>query len=129
MAVVITAAASIITFIIALWMFHIVPLGTRAISISKNAIKTIHDDRYNDAEREKAMQQASILLAKVFFSIFYRTLLVFAASLLPIWITDWAGLVKSEDVTTFLFRTDVILITSFLLILIYFIGKKLWHSK
>ena len=126
---IVIASLSIVTFIIALWIFRIVPIGASAISISQNAISTIRDDRYDDREREKEIQLASILLIKVFFSIFYRSILVFTVSLLPIWLADLSGLVRSEEVTAFLFRIDVILFTSIILILIYLIGKKLWPSK
>ena len=125
----IIAIVSIVTFIITLWMLRIVQLGARAISISHDAISTIRDDRYDDAVREKAMQQASVSLIKVFFSIFYRSILVFTASLIPIWLADWLGWVNAEEVTAFLFRADVILITTILLILIYFAGKTSWLSK
>jgi len=123
------AFLSIISFIIALWMFRIVPLSSKAISISQDAVSTLRDDSYNDIEREKAVQHASIMLLKIFFSIFYRTVLTFTICLLPIWLADWLGWVKSEEVTAFLFRVDVILITSLLLLIVYFAGKRLWPSK
>jgi len=123
------AFVSVVAFILALWVFRIVPLGAKAISISKDAVSVMRDDRYNDLEREKAVQQYSILLLKVFFSIIFRSVLVFAASILPIWFAGLLGWINVEEVTAFLFRADVILITSILLILIYFAGKALWPSK
>ena len=120
---------SIVTFIAALWLFRIVPLGVKAISISQDAVSTLRNESYDDLEREKAVQQASIMLFRVFFSIVYRSILTLAASLLPIWLADWSGWVKSEEVTAFLFRTDVILIASILLLIVYFAGKRLWFPK
>lgn len=127
--IIVIAFASIVTFIFFLWILHIVPLSAQAISISKDAVSTIRDDRYDDVDREKAVQQASILLIKTFFSIFYRSILVFTASLLPIWLADWLGWTNSGEVIAFLLRGDVILIVSVSLLLIYFAGKSLWTSK
>jgi len=126
---VVIAFVSVGAFILALWAFRIVPLGARAISISKDAASVMRDDRYNDLEREKAVQQYSIRLFKVFFSIIFRSVLVFAVSILPIWLAGLLGWINVEEVTAFLLRADVILITSILLILVYFAGKALWPSK
>ena len=54
------AFVSVVAFILALWVFRIVPLGAKAISISKDAVSVMRDDRYNDLEREKAVQQYSV---------------------------------------------------------------------
>ena len=126
---VVIALVSIVAFIFALWVFRIVPFGARAVSISKDAASVMRDDRYNDLEREKAVQQYSIRLFKVFFSIIFRSVLVFAVSILPIWLAGLLGWINVEEVTAFLLRADVILITSILLIVIYFAGKALWPSK
>ena len=67
--IVVIASISVVSFIIALWAFRIVPLGKKAITVSHDALSTIRDDRYDDIEREKAIQKASILLIKIFFSI------------------------------------------------------------
>ncbi len=127
--IVFLASLSVIIFIIALWAFRIVPLCVKAISISQDAISTIRNDNYNDIEREKAVQQASIMLLKIFFSIFYRTILILITCLLPILLADWLGWAKTEDVAAFLSRLDVILIFTILLLIIFFAGKKLWLSK
>lgn len=126
---VVIAFVSIATFIIILWLLHIVQLGAKAISISQGALTIMQNERLGDADREKAVQQSSIMLFKIFFSIFYRSILVVTASLMPIIVADWLGWVKSEEVTAFLFRVDVISITSILLVIIYFVGKALWPSK
>ena len=127
--IVVIAFISIVTFIIALWLLRIVSIGAKAITISQDAVSTLRNDNYDDTEREKATQQASIKLLGIFFSILYRAILAFAAPWLPIWLADWLGWVKSEEVTAFLFRVDVILVSSILLSIIYFAGKRLWHSK
>lgn len=127
--IVFVAVSSIATFIIALWLFRIVPLGTKAILVSKDAVSTIRNNADDDMAREKAAQKASIVLMRIIFSILYRSVLTLAASLLPIWLADWLRWAKSEEVTAFLFRFDVISISSVVLLIIYFAGKNLWLSK
>ncbi len=127
--IVVVAVFSIATFIIALWLFRIVPLGTKAVLVSKDAVSTIWNNDHDDMAREKATQKASIMLMGILFSILYRSVLTLAASLLPIWLADWLGWAKSEEVTAFLFRFDVISISSVVLMIVYFAGKKLWLSK
>jgi len=121
----ITAIVSIFTFIAALWIFRIVPISAKAISIYREAISTMKDDNFSDIEREKALQQASIRLLGSFFSILYRAVLTLGACFFPILVADWLELVKIEDVTVFLLRIDVILITTIVLLVVYFIRKRL----
>jgi hypothetical protein len=127
--IIVIAVFSIITFVIALWLFRIVPLGNKAALVSRNVVSTIRSNDADDIEREKAAQEASILLMGIFFSILYRSVLTLAASFLPIWFSDRLGWATIEAVTAFLFRVDVISISSIVLIIGYFAQKKLWHSK
>jgi len=127
--IVVIAVLSIAAFIAALWLFRIVPLSTEAITISQDALRILRHESYNDIQREKAVQQASISLFKIFFCIFYRSILAIAAGLLPIWIAHNFNWARSKEVTAFLSRGDVILISSIILLIAYFAGKKFWASK
>jgi len=127
--IVVVAVFSIATFIITLWLFRIVPLGTKAVLVSKDAVSTIRNNDHDDMAREKAAQKASMMLMGILFFILYRSVLTLGASLLPIWLADWLGWAEREEVTAFLFRFDVISISSVVLMIVYFAGKKLWLSK
>jgi hypothetical protein len=117
----VTAVVSIAVFIGALWMFGVVRLGYGVLASTKDAVAVMVDESLDDAVREKAVRRAALQLLGVFMSILLRSALAFAASILPIWLAVLAGLVKTDEVFRYLARWDVILISSIVITIIYYL--------
>lgn len=127
--IVVVAVISIGMFIIAFWLLRIVPLGIKASLASKEAVLILRNADNDDSTREIEARKASIVLMRMFFSILYRSALTLAASFLPIWLADRFNWASIEEVTSFLVRFDVMFISSFVLIIVYVAGTRLWPSK
>jgi hypothetical protein len=124
--IVTTAAATIAVFVVALWLFRVVPASANALTIARGALGAMRDATLDDAARETAVQRASLRLLRTFVSILLRGTLAVGASLLPIWAADTAGLAASAEVIDFLSRWDVIAITSMVIVLGYLVRTRLW---
>lgn len=118
--------ASIVLFLVALWLFRLVPTAAGALATAQGAVGAMRDEALDDAAREKAVQSASLRLMGAFASIVVRGALSLGASLLPIWLADVAGLAAGNDVIDFLSRWDVIIIATVVIVAGYVIRIKLW---
>lgn len=121
-----TAVAAIGVFLVAFWLFGVVPASAGALAIARGALAAMRDTELDDAAREKTVQRASIRLLGTFVSIVVRGALAVGASLLPIWVADAAGFAKSDQVIAFLSRWDVIVIASIVIVLGYLVRVRLW---
>jgi hypothetical protein len=120
-----TAAAVIAVFLVAFRVCRVVPASTDALTISRGALAALRNPDLDDAARETVARQASLRLLRAFVSILVRGGLALAASLLPIWIADIAGIAPSEGVIAFLSRWDVILVASTAIVLGYLVWGRL----
>jgi hypothetical protein len=127
--IVVTAAASIGVFLVALWLSGVVPASASALAIARSALGALRDTGLDDAAREQAVQRASIRLTVIFVSILVRGAVAIGASLLPIWLANAAGLAASDQVIDFLSRWDVIVIASIVIVLGYLLRIWLWASN
>lgn len=124
--IVVTAAASISVFLIALWLARVVPTSAGAVTIARGALGAMRDTELDDAAREKAVQHASLQLLGTFVSILARGAAAIAASLVPIWLADVTGFAASDQVIAFLSRWDVIVIASIVIVIGYLVRTWLW---
>lgn len=122
------ALASIGFFLGAMWLFNVAGVATDALATARGAIATMRDQHIDDAVREQAVQRASGRLICVFASILVRGALAFGASVLPIWLAHQAGVVRSEEIITFLSRWDVMLMATVVIVIGYLIWNRLWRS-
>lgn len=127
--IVLTAIASIAVFINALWVFGVVQVSSGVLVSTKDAVAVMRDESLDDTVREKAVRRASLQLLGAFMSILLRSALAFAASFLPIWLATLAGLVKTEEIFQYLARWDVILISSIIIAIGYFIWIRIRPSR
>ena len=118
--------ASIVLFLIALWLLRLVPVASGAIATAQGAMAAMRDPALDDAAREKAVQAASLRLMGSFASIVVRGALSLGVSLLPIWLADVTGLASGAAVIDFLSRWDVIIIASVVIVAGYVVRIKLW---
>jgi hypothetical protein len=122
--IVLVALASIAFFLIAFWLLKITRVSGEALKTSRSAIAALGDKSLDDNAREKIIQSASIKLFGAFISIFIRTVLTLAISVLPIWLAHWTEIARMDVVIDFLSRWDVIAIISVVIIGGYFILKQ-----
>ena len=124
-----TAALSICTFLVALWLVRVVPVSAGAVGVARDALGAMRDGQLDDAAREKAVQRASLRLLQTFFSILARGAVAIGASLVPIGLADLAGLAAGDQVIEFLSRWDVIVIASVVIVIGYLVRMRLWASN
>lgn len=123
-----TAVLSIGVFICALRLFGVVRVAASALVTAQEAVTDLRDNSLDDRTREKELQHAALQLLGAFISILIRSMLTFLASLVPIWLASLMGLVNIEDVTRYLSRWDVIVITTVLIVAGYVIWVRLQPS-
>jgi hypothetical protein len=129
MMIVTIAVVAVLVFIVAFKLFRLVPISSNAVLVSRSALTVMQDTDLDDLEREKAIQQLSISLLGIAFSIFMRGILTVAVSAIPVFGAGYLGLVNSEDVFAYMFSFKFILFSSVFIIIALFLGRKLWHSK
>ena len=127
--IVATAITSITVFVLAFRTFGVAKVGASVLTISRDAIRILHDGSLDDLARETKLQRASLQLIGSFISILVRSALALAASFLPIWLISLTGHVTIEDVILYLSRLDVIAIATVAIIVIYFISTRVGSSK
>jgi len=118
--------ASILLFLVALWLLRLVPTAAGALATAQGAVAAMRDPALDDMAREKAVQAASLRLMGAFASIVARGALSLGASLLPIWLADLTGLAAVGAVIDFLSRWDVIVIATVVILAGYVIRVRLW---
>jgi len=121
----VTAATVIAVFLVAFRVCRIVSASASALTIARGAFAALRNPDLDDAARETVARQASLGLLRAFVSILVRGVLALAASLLPIWIADTAGIAPSQGVVAFLSRWDVILVASATIVLGYLVWARL----
>lgn len=121
--------ASILLFMIALWLLRLVPVASGAVATAQGAMAVMRDPALDDAAREKAVQAASLRLMGTFASIVMRGALSLGVSLLPIWLADISGLASGEAVIGFLSRWDVIVTATVVICVGYVVWVRLWAPK
>jgi hypothetical protein len=129
MMIVTIAVVAVLVFIVAFKLFRLVPISSNAVLVSRSALTVMQDTDLDDLEREKAIQQLSISLLGIAFSIFMRGILTVAVSAIPVFGAGYFGLVNSEEVFAYMFSFKFILFSSVFIIIALFLGRKLWHSK
>lgn len=80
-------------------LFRLVEKGNKVIAIAQSALETVRDSDSNDKQKETAMQKYAKQLFLLFFSI---VTLSFIAIIIPfglLWLMDFAGLLKVNQVT------------------------------
>lgn len=120
-----TAVISICVFICALLLFGVVRVATGVLVTTQEAVTVLRNDSLDDRTREKELQRTALKLLGAFISILIRSILTILFSLVPIWLASLMGLVKIEDVTRYMSRWDVIVITTLLIVAGYVIWIRL----
>lgn len=119
------AFLTITVFIVALWLFRIVPAAAKAVEVSRVSARIMRDPALGDEEKERAVQKASLTLLWSFLSITARGAAAVGASLLPMLAFDVAGLARFGDVANFLATWETIVVASVLVTLVYLVGRRL----
>jgi hypothetical protein len=127
--IVATAIGSIGVFIFGLRLFGVIRVAASALVTAQEAVTILKDNSLDDSTREKKLQNSALQLFGAFISILIRSMLTLLSSLVPIWLASFMGLVEIEDVTSYLFRWDVIAITTVLMVTGYFIWIRLRSSS
>lgn len=120
-----TAILSIGLFICGLRLFGVLRVAASVIVSAQESAIILKDKSIEDSEREKKLQKFAIQLLGSFISISIRSIFTLFLSFLPIWLASFMGLVGIEDVISFLSRWDVIAITTALMVLGYYVWKKI----
>ena len=117
--ILLTSILSIVTFVIALKVLGVIKAGADVLHVSRTALSVMRDSKLGEEQREIEVQQAAVRLLVLFLSISVRSILVLAASFLPIWVMSTLGATTVNDVVLFLSRWDVISVSTVALLLAY----------
>lgn len=121
-------AASVLAFLIAFQLLRIVPAAQAAIVTSRRTMAVMNDATLDERAKETAVQRAALSLLKSFLGLVLRSALALVAAWLPIELADLAGLVPAEATMAFLMRLDVIAVTSVIVVLVLWLGRRSWRS-
>jgi len=116
---------TIATFVVALWLFGIVPAAAKALEVSRAAAKAIRDSTLSEEEKERTLQKSSLVLLRSFLSITARGAAALGVSLVPMLAFDLTGLAGFWVVADFAATWEVIIVASVLITLVYLVGKRL----
>jgi hypothetical protein len=121
-------AVMTIAFVAVFIRLNIVTVARRALATTRLAVVQMRDPDLDDLQRERAVQSAGLSLAGSFLSILWRSCAaLLAAMLLPV-IADRIGLVPLSKSMTFLARTDVILVSAGLALLLWLGIARYWRE-
>ena len=123
------AVAAILAFVIVFWKAGVVGAAQKAITTASYAGKVMSNNALDDDTKEKEIQKSAISLLGSVFSIAWRSVVSLAATAVPIYGAEAAGLVSADAVIDFLSRWDVIIIVSVVMIIGYLVGRRLWQVK
>ena len=121
-------AASVLAFLLAFWLLKIVPVARDAIGTLQGTMAQLRDPDLDDLAREKAAQSAGIKLIGSAFSLLLRSVVALAAAAIPLWLADLAGIMPLSSSIAFLERWDVILVTSVIMIALWFGWSRFWRA-
>jgi hypothetical protein len=121
-------AVTTIAFAAVFVRLNIVTVARRALATTRLAVVQMRDPDLDDLQRERAVQSAGLSLAGSFLSILWRSCAaLLAAMLLPV-IADRIGLVPFAQSMAFLSRTDVILVSAGLAVLLWIGTARYWRE-
>jgi hypothetical protein len=121
-------AVMTIAFVAVFIRLNIVTVARRALATTRLAVVQMRDPDLDDLQRERAVQSAGLSLAGSFLSILWRSCAaLLAAMLLPV-IADRIGLVPFAQSMAFLSRTDVILVSTGLAVLLWIGTARYWRG-
>jgi len=116
---------AILIFLVAFRATGLIAAAKTAVTTANGAMATIQDKTLDDLQKEKAVQAASIGLAKSFISIAIRSIILLALTFLPIWLASLIGLASIDDTLTFMARWDVIVGASVIVIAGIYLYRKI----
>jgi hypothetical protein len=123
-----TGVLSIGTFVAALSLLRIPALAADALSTTGRTMATLREAS-DDRVRERAMQQASLRLARTFASMLIRTGLAAGAAFLPVGVAALAGLTTTVRVGAFLSRWEVEATATAVVAAGYFARTRWWTTS
>lgn len=127
--VIITYSFAIFAFCIAFYFTRPLATCSQIIVIVNQAVKTIANKNVDDATKEKTTQVAAVDILKNSFSLLFKFSGIFGAAVVPVWLADMFGIVEFSEISAFVLRLDVLLITTFLASAGVFLGIKLFRKQ
>lgn len=107
LAVALTGIAAILAFAAALALSDVLALARRALGAVRGALRDLSDKARTDDEKAVIARRASLRLFGLAGAIALRVGLVLLAAAVPILAADAAGLARSDAVSAWLLRLDV----------------------
>ena len=118
----VVCALSVVAFIVAFQVSGIVARARGVLAVARQAMAVMADKSIDDAEKEAWMQHSSLRLFGQFAWIAAATLGVLAAAGMVLWLGDLAGFAPLGASVDFLSRWQVILGTSVVFIVAFWLG-------
>lgn len=117
------AFLAVFVFAVALELFGAMRAGTEAIATSRSAAGAIGDSSLSDDEKERALQRASVALARGFVSIGLRSAAALGAGFVVLFAFDVTGLASLSAATAWLGTWEAIVAVTVIIVF----GYWLWY--
>ena len=121
----ITYCLAVILFCAAFYFTKLLTTCTQIIDISHQAIATIADKSRDDDVKEKAAKVAAVSIFRKSFSLSVKIVITLVATVFPLWLADITGMANFSETSEFALRLDVLLVTTIIVSIIVFFGRKL----
>ncbi len=126
--IIITALFSIFVFLFSCHVLRILPVGNSVFNVINASLEVVFDKNIDDDVKEKELQKQSLRLFGIFGSLVVRIGLALLFSFAPVWGMSQLGYVVIDDVVSFLFRWDVIVTGSVIVIAGLYLLRKSYTS-
>ena len=114
------ALGAVVCFAVVFRRLGVVAAARTAVETGLGAARVMRDPVMTDLEKERAVQAASLALARGFGSIAARSAAALGASLLPLLALQWMGLTRLSSVNGLLMSWNGILLASAAMTLVFF---------
>lgn len=113
--IVVAGFSAVVCFLLAFQRLGVPAAASRALRTSRRGFESISNEAMSDAEKERAVRQASIHLFQSVLSMSARTAGAFLVSLIPLLLFQLTGLASIDDVAGFLATWPAIISISILM--------------
>jgi hypothetical protein len=108
---VVTYLVCVLVFALLFRALHVWRICRSSMTLVSGVLQVVANDLKSDEEKEVAAKGAAIRLGGDTLRLMLKLIVLVSLSVLPAWLSDWAGLSRLSQTLAFALRPDVILLT------------------
>ena len=106
-----TYVISVLLFLLVFRHVGIVQVCKSALVMMREVVRVIADKGMDDGDKETAIRKTGLRMVRISLSLLIRSLLLLLAVVIPVWLSDVAGLSSFSQTASFALRMDVLVLT------------------